>query len=148
MTERSPEFTPVKYKKNEKKDAPFYATPGSVGFDLATDEGAFFNYRNEIKRISTGLVIATPADHMLYITFRSSTPLRYGVIVLEGIIDEDYRGDDDILSLQVMSLYNSPTIIPAGTRLAQGIFIPIKRAEFVEVEKMGESRGGFGSTGI
>lgn len=127
-------------------DIPKYETARAAGFDLAIADDLDLK-PHEIKRAPTGLVFAAPRFHMLYITFRSSTPVRWGVTVLEGILDEDYCGDEDECSLQVMNLEGVPKIIPAGTRIAQGIFLPITRAEFIENDEMGESRGGFGSTG-
>lgn len=131
---------------------PEYQTTGSAGFDLATVEDIGFEDMGEIKLAPTGLVIAAPKHHMLYITFRSSTPRKWGITVLEGIVDEDYCGEEDELKLQVMNLdFNGMSFgikrIPAGTRIAQGIFIPVTRGQFTEVNTMvGESRGGFGST--
>ena len=131
---------------------PRYETAKSAGFDLACVEPITFNTRCRSPRLfSTGLVIATPFEHMLYITFRSSTPRRHGIIVYEGILDEDYCGNDDICKLQIgprPDLVGETIYIEPGTRVAQGIFIPVSRRPlFTEVEDMGESRGGFGSTG-
>lgn len=126
--------------------APYYATPGSVGFDLSTAEEIVMR-PGSITRVTTGLVIATPDAHYLRITGRSSTPGRYGVQVIEGVIDQDYSGDDDVLKLQLWNFSDSPKRIPLQSRIAQGIFIPVTRGEFVHTTKMGESRGGFGSTG-
>lgn len=126
---------------------PSFHSPGAAGFDLHTNERAVIE-PGKIARVSTGLVIATPRDHMLYITFRSSTPVRHGVMVLEGICDEDYRGETDVLGLQLWNFTQEMKTIEAGTRLAQGIFIPITRADFTPVQNMeAMSRGGWGSTG-
>jgi len=39
-------------------------------------------------------------------------------------------------------------LVKRGERIAQGIFVPIARATWREVDEMGEGRGGFGSTGL
>lgn len=127
---------------------PQFMTPGSAGFDLAGVHDLHFSKKPQL--LSTGLVIATPKDHMLFITHRSSTPSRWGIMVHNGVVDQDYCGDEDVLHLSVRWLRPDQSAyipIPAGTRIAQGIFIPITRAAFFPVEHMGESRGGFGSTG-
>lgn len=129
---------------------PQYMTRGAAGFDLAPIEDIIL--RNERPALfSTGLVIAAPADHMLLITHRSSTPRKFGVTVMNGIVDQDFCGDDDVLHLQVRTIYDITKYrvvkIPAGTRIAQGIFVPITTEQFTEVEEMGKSRGGWGSTG-
>jgi hypothetical protein len=75
--------------------APFYATEGSAGFDLCTAEHVILQ-PGPPSLVSTGLVIATPPDHMLFITFRSSTPRKYGVVVHTGIVDSDRYGTSAI----------------------------------------------------
>lgn len=127
-------------------ELPAYQTTGAAGFDLALADDLTLAPR-ELKLASTGLVFAAPIDHMLLITYRSSTPRKWGVEVLNGILDEDYCGDDDECKLQVRNLDADFKTIPKGTRLGQGIFVPISRASFVEAHVMGKSRGGFGSTG-
>lgn len=152
LTARSPYVNHSVAVKRLRPDVslPKYQTQGAAGFDLAIADDLTLA-PGEIKLVSTGLVFATPRNHMLYITFRSSTPRKWGATVLEGILDEDYCGNEDECKLQVMSIKNGGPLdfvrIPAGTRIAQGIFIPISRGEFHETNDMGESRGGFGSTG-
>lgn len=140
---------PIKFKRIHKDAlAPQYMTEGSAGFDLACIEDIELS-GSQPKLFSTGLIIATPTDHMLFITHRSSTPRKYGVTVMNGVVDQDFCGDEDVLSLQVR-VFNwnlGPIEIPAGTRIAQGVFIPITRGLFTEVDTMGKSRGGWGSTG-
>lgn len=149
LTQRSPYVTQQIRVKRLHPDAelPSYQTIGAAGFDLAVVEDLNIA-PGEIKLAGTGLVIAPPRHHMLYITFRSSTPRKWGVTILEGIVDEDYSGDEDEISLQAMSLTHKFVSIPAGTRIAQGVFVPISRGHFVEATEMGKSRGGFGSTDL
>lgn len=137
----------VNYKKvHPDALTPQFMTPGSAGFDLAGVDD--LHYSRSPQLLNTGLVIATPRDHMLFITHRSSTPRRWKITVHNGIVDEDFSGDEDVLHLQVRWLDRDAYVpIPAGTRIAQGIFIPVTRASFFPVESMGESRGGWGSTG-
>lgn len=131
---------------------PEYQTPGSAGFDLAIVEQVTL-LRKRPKLCDTGLVIETPRDHFLLITPRSSTFKKWGVSLgnTVGIIDSDYCGNDDEIRLNLTylgGLAGSQVTIPAGTRLAQGLFLPVKQAEFQVVDDMNsQSRGGFGSTG-
>jgi dUTP pyrophosphatase len=127
---------------------PTYGTKRSAGFDLHTVESVKVA-QGEIKLVRTGLIIETPLDHMLYLTFRSSTPRKHGVMVLEGIVDEDYCGPEDELRIQVMGVSPGVATIPAGSRIAQGIFVPITRGQFklTPFPVDTKSRGGFGSTG-
>jgi dUTP pyrophosphatase len=126
---------------------PTYATEGSVGFDISTaaeveiDAGA-------VATVGTGLVIATPPGWTLLVLLRSSTPSRFGVIQPHGlgIIDHDYCGPEDEIRLQLMNLRGSKTKIPAGSRIAQGLFVRVAQAQWTSYEPRAESRGGFGST--
>lgn len=147
-TQRSPFVNHTVHVKRLRPDVeiPEYQTEGAAGFDLAIADDLHLA-SGQTKLAGTGLVFATPRNHMLYITFRSSTPRKWAVTVLEGILDEDYCGDEDECKLQVMNLDVGTRFVPRGTRIAQGVIIPIAKAQFVEVKTMGKSRGGFGSTG-
>jgi dUTP pyrophosphatase len=137
----------IRYKRTlVNATTPHYQTAGAAGFDMTIAEGVVIQ-PGSLMLITTGLVIATPKDHYLRITGRSSTPRKWGVQIIEGVIDEDYCGDDDVIKLQVWNFTDRPQTLPMGARIAQGIFIPITRGTFVPTDKMGQSRGGFGSTG-
>jgi dUTP pyrophosphatase len=127
---------------------PTYATPGSVGFDLCTAQDADIG-PGEIALVGTGLVIATPADWSLLICLRSSTPKKFGVMQPHaiGVIDQDYCGPEDELRLQLLNFTAQATHIPAGSRIAQGLFVRTERATWSTHAPADYSRGGFGSTG-
>ena len=128
---------------------PEYQTNGSVGFDLAASQEVTIN-PGEIQLIPTGLVVKVPVGLMLMLVSRSSTPRKKGLTKPHsiGIIDQDYCGETDELKIQVYNFTDSPVVINKGDRIAQGIFVPVVKAEFLEVDSHNqESRGGFGSTG-
>jgi dUTP pyrophosphatase len=65
-----------------------------------------------------------------------------------GIIDQDYRGENDEIMIQVYNLKDQPVEVQRGERLAQGIFVKIAQVDWAEVSEMSAaSRGGFGSSG-
>ncbi len=137
------------YRKDKSASIPAYQTPGSVAFDLSPSEDAVIA-PGEIKLIPTGLVICTPPGHMLVIAARSSTPLKKGLMIANGIgiIDQDYCGPDDEIRLQVRNFTDKPVEIKKGDRIAQGLFLKLDQIEFEEVTSLdSKSRGGFGSTG-
>lgn len=127
---------------------PKYQTSGAAGFDLAVKERVELA-PGQSKLVGTGLVISTPPGHMLLAVPRSSTWNKYGLVLgnTVAIIDEDYCGDDDEIMLNLWNPNTFSTGVSAGIRIAQGILVPVTRAEFVETDKMGQSRGGLGSTG-
>lgn len=127
---------------------PSYATEGSVGFDLATAEPVTI-LPHSIETVSTGLVLAVPKGWGLMVVLRSSTPKRYGVLQPHGVgvVDQDYRGTDDEVLLQLYNFTSNTTTIPEGSVLAQGVLIRTERAEWLETTASPNSRGGFGSTG-
>jgi dUTP pyrophosphatase len=127
---------------------PVYSSPGAAAFDLAAADDVEIG-PGEIKLVGTGLVVAVPDGHFLAIFARSSTPLKRGLMVANGVgvLDADYCGPDDELKVQLLNVTNEPVAIKAGDRLAQGIVLQAPRVEFVEGEATAPSRGGFGSTG-
>lgn len=128
---------------------PSYQTAGSAGFDLASSVDMTIA-PGEIALVPTGLVFAVPAGHFLGIFARSSTPLKRGLTVANGVgvLDSDYSGPTDELRIQLMNVTASPVAIARGDRLAQGVILPFVRAEFEEAAAAaGPDRGGFGSTG-
>lgn len=128
---------------------PEYKTAGACAFDLATIENAIIQ-PGEIVRLRTGLIICVPRGYTLFIAARSSLPKKYGLCIPQGfgIVDQDYCGPDDELLLQLLNFTDTPTEVKKGDRLAQGMFVPILKADFNVVKKIeSKNRGGFGSTG-
>jgi len=128
---------------------PAPATGRSAGFDLAAAVDLEIP-AHSIRLVGTGLVIAVPDGYFLGIFARSSTPLKKGLMVANGVgvIDADYCGPDDEIKIQVLNITDQPVIVARGDRLAQGIVLPCPRVEWQEVDAMEvPTRGGFGSTG-
>ena len=129
---------------------PAYQTPGAAGFDLAASADVLIA-PGTIALIPTGLVIEVPARHFLGIFARSSTPLKKGLMVANGVgvIDQDYCGPADEVKIQVLNFTAAPVQVSRGDRIAQGLFIPVARADWQEAadDLRDGSRGGFGATG-
>lgn len=139
--------------KKLREDAviPEYKTPGAAGFDLVAAEDVTIN-AGETVTVPTGLAFEIPEGYELQIRPRSGlslkTPLR--IANSPGTIDSDYRGEVKIIVTntgQCDDYYN----IYKGDRIAQGVIVPVMRAEFKEVDELSETSrgyGGFGSTGM
>ena len=128
---------------------PSYGTGDAAGFDLASAHDLIVGPR-QIALVRTGLVIEVPTGYFLAIFARSSTPLKRGLIIANGVgvIDPDYSGPNDEVMIQVMNVTQTEVRIERGDRLAQGIVLPAPRVTWQEVSEIREvTRGGFGSTG-
>ncbi|MGH9409159.1 MAG: dUTP diphosphatase [Vicinamibacterales bacterium] len=131
-------------------ELPAYQTEGAAGFDLA----ASTDMRVEpgaVVLVPTGLVIQVPPGYFLAIIARSSTPLRRGLMVPNavGVVDGDYCGAADEIKIEVYNFTSAPVDVRRGDRIAQGLFIPVARAQWIEAgtDLRDSSRGGFGATG-
>jgi dUTP pyrophosphatase len=128
---------------------PAYATAGAAGFDLAASADMTIQ-PGQVALVPTGLVIEVPRGHFLGVFARSSTPLKRGLMVANGVgvVDSDYCGPADEVKLQVLNFTQKPVEVRAGDRLAQGIILASARVEFEETDTLtATTRGGFGSTG-
>jgi dUTP pyrophosphatase len=129
---------------------PAYGTDEAAGFDLAAAHDVTVQPR-AIALVRTGLIIEVPSGHCLAIFARSSTPLKRGLIVANGvgIVDPDYSGPEDEVMIQLLNITDTAVQVRRGDRLAQGIILPAPRVRWDEVTEIrGMTRGGFGATGI
>ena len=128
---------------------PSYQTAGAVGFDLITRETTVIE-PGKIALVPGNVIVKVPEGYALFLLPRSSLPRKKGLVCPHslGVIDQDYHGDTDELMVQVQNITNEPVTVERGERIAQGIFVKVEQAEWLEVASHGvESRGGFGSTG-
>src|SRR4030095_7809793 len=88
---------------------PKYETAGAAGFDLASNADMTVE-PGQVALVPTGLVIAVPDNHVLGIFARSSTPLKRGLMVANGVglVDSDYRGPADEIKIQVVHFTIAP----------------------------------------
>jgi dUTP pyrophosphatase len=129
---------------------PAYETSGAAAFDLAAASDTLVE-PGAVRLVPTGLVIEVPQGFFLGIFARSSTPLKRGLMVANGVgvVDSDYCGPDDEVKIAVVNFTNEPVQIRTGDRIAQGIVLASPRVAWEEVEELAErSRGGFGGTGV
>ena len=133
---------------NPRAALPRYETAGAAGFDLAASEDVTVQ-PGEVTLVPTGLVVEVPPGMFLGIFARSSTPIKRGLMVANGVgvVDRDYCGPTDEVKIEVYNFTPRAVHIKAGDRIAQGVLIPMVRAEWKEVAELRtDSRGGFGAT--
>jgi dUTP pyrophosphatase len=129
---------------------PEYQTPGSAAFDLAVSESTTIE-PGRMSLVPTGLIIEVPPGMFLGIFARSSTPLKRGLVVANGVgvVDSDYCGPHDEVKIAVLNVTAAPVTLQRGDRIAQGVLLPAPRVSWEEVgELSSRSRGGFGATGV
>ena len=136
---------------NKSKHAlPQYATALSAGMDLrANIDTPILLKPMQRKLVPTGLYIALPESFEAQIRPRSGLALKKGITLLNtpGTIDADYRGEIGVI---VVNLSEEDFIIEDGERIAQMVIARYEKAEWEEVEVLGETErgdGGFGHTG-
>jgi dUTP pyrophosphatase len=130
-------------------ELPRYATAGSAAFDLAASADTVIA-PGEVRLVPTGLVIEVPEGMFLAVFARSSTPLKRGLMIANGVgvVDSDYCGPADEVKIPALNFTPLPVKVTRGDRIAQGILLPSPRVEWDEVGELRVgSRGGFGATG-
>lgn len=99
--------------------------------------------------VSTGVKCHLEEGYYLELSVRSSTPLKYWIVLANsvGIIDADYCDNPDNegeIFFQVINMSPFDIYLKKGDIIGQGI---IKRYEVTDDDKaIGERQGGFGST--
>jgi dUTP pyrophosphatase len=146
------EFAKDWHKKN---GMPSYVYDGDAGFDLPTmlssedqKHGHKVVWPGERELLHTGIKIQLPPRKYGRIVHRSSTEKRHRLRIVEGTIDNAFRG---ALFIQVHNTNPCHLEIYHGNRYAQLIVCSIHRHKIEYAEKLNETtRGilGYGSSGI
>lgn len=127
-----------------------YAYNGDAGFDLPAivPDGVLTIWPNEREMLHTGIVIEMPFGYYSRITHRSSTEKRYRLRIVEGTIDNEYRGE---LLVQVHNPNSAQLQVKHGHKYAQLIVCKTASFPLEYKEKLTSTvRGGngFGSSGV
>ena len=122
---------------------PQYQTAGAAGFDLAASEDVVVD-PSSIALIPTGLVIQVPAGHFLGVFARSSTPLKRGLMVANGVgvVDSDYSGPADEIKIEVLGSKQQLTVVINNDSMMR--HIPPQIAMFIGRAAQGGLSGGPG----
>ncbi|MGH0990674.1 dUTP diphosphatase [Bacillus cereus] len=144
----------TKIKRVRDVELPRYAKPGDSGFDLVAAEDTII-WPGETKVVPTGLAFEVPPGYELQVRPRSGISRNTKLRVILGTVDSGFRGEVGVVvdNTSKPSVFRSEAadVIEKGTRIAQGVIVPVVTAHFEEVDKLSESdRGsnGFGSTGV
>ena len=125
---------------------PSYAHPDDAGLDLYSIEN--YTLKSvERKVIRTGIAIELPKKFVGLIWEKGGISAKYGIIVLAGVIDSNYRGEVGVV------LFNSskkPYKIIKGEKIAQLLVQPIVNCKIKEVQNLSSTSRGeksYGSSG-
>lgn len=128
---------------------PEYASDGAAAIDLhAAINGGDVTLRpGEWLDVPTGIMIALQSGQAAQIWPRSGLAVKYGIGILAGLIDSDYRGE-----VKAVLINNGPMpwTFKRGDRIAQLLIVSYSKERLEIVEALPDSRrgsAGFGSTG-
>ncbi len=127
---------------------PRYASEHAAGLDITAAEELVLE-PGQRHAVATGFAIEIPHGYEVQVRPRSGLAIKHGITCLNtpGTIDSDYRGE---VKVSLANLGQEPFAIRRGERIAQLVPAAVLRADFVEVDALGETArggGGFGSTG-
>ena len=106
---------------------PAYESGGAAAFDLAAAEDVVIE-PGRVALVPTGLVIEVPPGFALGIFARSSTPLKRGLMIANGvgIVDSDYCGPADEVKIAVMNFTAAPVTVSAYTVVDGGCAVGVQ----------------------
>ncbi len=127
---------------------PRYASEDAAGLDVTAAEELTIQ-PGQRHAVATGFAIEIPRGFEVQVRPRSGLAFKHGITCLNtpGTIDSDYRGEVKVI---LVNLGQEPFDVRRGERIAQLVPAPVLRADFVEVDELGDTArgaGGFGSTG-
>jgi dUTP pyrophosphatase len=126
---------------------PERATPLSAGLDLHTIDAVQIEPFGRVE-CHTGLSVEVPEGWYGRVAPRSGLAAKFGIDVLAGVIDSDYRGE---IVCVLINHGDSSVTMNAGDRIAQLIVesISLATAEWADtLASTDRAGGGFGSSGV
>ncbi len=138
----------VMFRKMQKDaKTPEYQHHDDSGADLYSTE-EFILEPGEIRLVGTGICIEIAKGTEAQLRPKSGLSLKgLSVINSPATIDAGYRGE---IKVPLINLGREKLEFKKGDKIAQIVFAPIYRGNFIEMNELGDSPrggGGFGSTG-
>lgn len=130
---------------------PDYATDGAAGLDLrACLDDPLELTPGQTRLVSSGIAVHMADPELAAVILpRSGLGHKKGIVLgnLVGLIDSDYQGP---VMISVWNRGHEVVILEPGDRIAQMVFVPVRRVRFEVVEDFEATvrgGGGFGHTG-
>jgi dUTPase len=129
---------------NKNPYKPRYATNGSACFDIPLPSDV--KIEHGVNRINLSIAFNLEPDTALMLYPRSSTLLRYSIMIPTSVVDHDYKQS----IYTILYSFNRKEIqFREGTHLVQGMVIPVKQSVFIPEDfAVSGFHSGFGSTGV
>lgn len=121
------------------------AEDGAACFDLYCRETVTIP-PHQIKAVPQNIAIKVPKGYAWLLFSRSSTPIRKGLMLANGVgvLDPFYSGDKDELIAMMLNVTDEPVTVEAGDRIVQGMIMKVEPVTWQEVDSMGEDgHGGY-----
>lgn len=144
----------MKITKIKAVKTPTRGTSKSAGLDfyIPREERSISILPHSSVVIGTGIKVKVPHNTCLWIANKGGIASKQQVIVGACIVDEDYQGE---VFINLINTSNHPQTLPAETKIAQGLIVPVKYVDIEEVpeyelydEVSERGEGKLGSTGL
>lgn len=138
------------YALSEDAIQPRRGSDGAAGYDLyAAEPGRILPGHRRV--INTDIAVECPEGTYARVAPRSGLALKYGIDVMAGVVDSDYRGNVGVV---LVNLSGEEFKVEKGDRIAQLIFEKCVVGESIGLhmihgtpEETARGADGFGSTG-
>jgi dUTP pyrophosphatase len=143
-------------------DTPTYSREGDCGIDLRASGVWIVDLDDKEREIihteltiapgeriiaKTGIALEVPPGYWGSVRDRGGLPRKHGLHTLAGVLDENYRGE---LQLVIVNLGQKPATIMKNERIAQLVISPYTKTTISVVDELSETNRGsssFGSSG-
>lgn len=125
---------------------PEQESSSAAGYDLRSSVDMIIRPGNR-EIVPTGFAWKIPFNFVGQIWPRSGFAVKYGIDVLAGVIDSDYRGEVGVV---LINHGHEDFIFVKGDRIAQMIVVPCIHEHVISVNQLSvteRNEGGFGHTG-
>ena len=137
--------TDIRIKKlRDTAKIPTRGSNEAAGYDLYADIQSPVRIEpGSVMKIGTGISTQLPSDMAALIFPRSGLSTKKGLRLANcvGLVDPDYRGE------YIVALYNDseiPQIVMPGERIAQVVFSPFYKVNFIETVVLNRTKRGEG----
>lgn len=114
--------------------------PGAGGIDFICRETVTIP-PHSIKPVPQNIAVKVPDGYVMLLFNRSSTAMRTGLMLSNGvgILDPFYCGDQDELLAFMHNITDKPVTVEAGDRIVQGMFLKPEQVAWQEVDTMDDA---------